>query len=148
MRKSRLICVGIILLTVTTACKKHNSQSGSNTIVYVAGYVPGVNGLQPVLWKNGVSNSLPAMLSGVANAITIADTNIYIGGTCYTDTGLPVITYWKNGVLNVIYQRSQSSPADNFRSRLTLSKSRLTIIIRLPSIKNPVAPQFHQLWSC
>lgn len=102
MTNFRLICVGALLLLTATACKKHNSQSGSNNIVYVVGSVPGVNGLQPVYWKNGVSNSLPAMLSGVADAIVIADTNIYIGGTCFTDTGQPVITYWKNGVLNVL----------------------------------------------
>jgi hypothetical protein len=72
--------------------------------VYVAGYQRTSN-LNPVaiLWKNGLPTALTGPTNdGVASAIAIADTNVYVTYYIANGTGFWQAQYWKNGIANIV----------------------------------------------
>ena len=111
-------CQNIFLLITScfifAHCSKSTGNSGGNTspptgpVVYVAGD----NGTNPVLWKNGVPDTL-SHTTGSAYLVLRSDSDVYVSGVyqeikMYASPGVlsgPVTgqyVYWKNGSSNNI----------------------------------------------
>jgi hypothetical protein len=102
---------------ILTSCSKSNvktTDSGGtvgkppDSTVYIAGD----NGTNPILWKNGIPDTLSATL-GTASQVIVSGNNVYVAGICqvveiFGSPGVlaaPVTgqyAYWKNGIQNNI----------------------------------------------
>ncbi len=95
-------------------CSKSTGNSGGNNppptgpVVYVAGD----NGTNPILWKNGIPDTL-SPTTGSANQVLLSGSDVYVSGVyqeikMYASPGVlsgPVTgqyVYWKNGAQNNI----------------------------------------------
>lgn len=95
-------------------CSKSGGNSGGNTppptgpVVYIAGD----NGTNPILWKNGIPDTL-SQTTGSAYQVLVSGNDVYVGGVyqeikMYASPGVlsgPAMgqyVYWKNGTQNNI----------------------------------------------
>ncbi len=105
---------------IFTSCTKSSNHGGGTTppIPDSTVYIAGNNGVSPILWKNGVPDTLSPTI-GDANQVLVSGNDIYVAGsyqhTINTHTNVvqngPDIgqfVYWKNGTPNNVDTPQQS----------------------------------------
>ncbi len=100
---------------IFTCCTKNNNNTTGTggtggKLPDSTVYVSGDNGSNPILWQNGVPDTLSATL-GTARQVIVSGSDVYVAGICqeiinYYSPGVldgPIrgqYAYWKNGVQN------------------------------------------------
>jgi len=82
----------------------------SGNDVYLGGSISGVNGISPMVWKNGA----PMITTGVAgwiSDIAISGNDVYASATLFVGTHPMEAAYWKNGQLNMLTDETRSAGA-------------------------------------
>lgn len=99
----------IVSCFIFIACTKsiNNSNPPTDTTTYKAPdtiiYITGDNGTNPVLWKNGIADTL-SLTTGTADQVTVSGNDVYVIGKYQVNQNLYLsnqstgqYVYWKNG---------------------------------------------------
>ena len=93
-----ILFLGILAIAGGWGCKKSNSSRPApltwtpGSTVYIVGQDSGF----VTYWTNGVKTRMTA--SGYGNGITVAGSDVYIGGTVFSAGTVEKAAIWKNGV--------------------------------------------------
>src|SRR5665213_2916543 len=93
MKKNTHLIMFLCLLGFYS-CKKNHDRVASPQVVDV--YVAGSDGNYATYWKNG--NAVNLGINGVANSITVSDSDVYVAVTVADPQGTTSAIYYKNGV--------------------------------------------------
>jgi hypothetical protein len=103
----------IVSFFIFTHCTKSTSKTGGSTVPPTGPtvYIAGDNGTNPILWKNGIADTLSPTV-GSANRVLVSGQDVYVSGTSHVimnpttannPSGLTgQFVYWKNEIQNNI----------------------------------------------